>query len=284
MVEHPEAWRPARRRRLQSSRRSRRAGARSASASGPSVARQARAARDGARTRPAGAHPTCRDAAARPARVVDLYRALARRIHPDSPLRAARGRARPPGRAVGRRAGRVRERSLERLLAIAAWVETLGRAGGRGRARDRSRTRARAGRPARRPDALVLRALRPAARAAPLRGCARARAGRRCASDPAWEFEERRLRRRGSGSRVGARSGDRRRDGRVRRALAELEGLLRRDRPAASRLWLGAPALMRRGDVPAGWTRTPRMAYDEGWCPRCPDRAGGRPATSVAAA
>jgi len=63
-----------------------------------------------------------------PARVVDLYRALARRIHPDSPS-ALRSIA--PARLGALWAdvqGAYESRSLERLLALAAWVETLGAA------------------------------------------------------------------------------------------------------------------------------------------------------------
>ena len=69
-------------------------------------------------TAPAGAN-------ARPKRVVDLYRALARRIHPDSPSAL---RNLEPGRLGALWAdvqGAYEAGSLERLLAIAAWVETL---------------------------------------------------------------------------------------------------------------------------------------------------------------
>jgi len=67
--------------------------------------------------------------AARPAaRVVDLYRALARRIHPDSPSAL---RTVAPDR-LGALWTDVQEAyesgSLERLLALAAWVDTLGAA------------------------------------------------------------------------------------------------------------------------------------------------------------
>jgi hypothetical protein len=64
-------------------------------------------------------------ATARPARVVDLYRALARRIHPDSPSAL---RNLEPGRLGALWAdvqGAYEAGSLERLLAISAWVETL---------------------------------------------------------------------------------------------------------------------------------------------------------------
>jgi hypothetical protein len=74
--------------------------------------------------RPTGASGEAR--ATRPARIVDLYRALARRLHPDSP-RALRTVA--PER-LGTLWTDVQEAyesgGLERLLAIAAWIETLG--------------------------------------------------------------------------------------------------------------------------------------------------------------
>ena len=64
-------------------------------------------------------------AGARPGRVVDLYRALARRIHPDSPSAL---RSLEPTR-LGALWTDVQDAyeagSLERLLAISAWVETL---------------------------------------------------------------------------------------------------------------------------------------------------------------
>ena len=62
------------------------------------------------------------------ARVVDLYRALARRIHPDSPSAL---RALAPDR-LGALWTDVQDAyesgSLDRLLALAAWVDTLGAA------------------------------------------------------------------------------------------------------------------------------------------------------------
>lgn len=68
-------------------------------------------------------------AGTRPGRVVDLYRALARRIHPDSPSAL---RTLDPVR-LGALWTDVQDAyeagSLERLLAISAWVETLADAG-----------------------------------------------------------------------------------------------------------------------------------------------------------
>lgn len=67
-------------------------------------------------------------ATARPTRVVDLYRALARRIHPDSPSALRTLEPVRLGALWADVQGAYEAGSLERLLAISAWVETLGEA------------------------------------------------------------------------------------------------------------------------------------------------------------
>jgi hypothetical protein len=76
-------------------------------------------------SQPQAAGAAAAGAGVRPGRVVDLYRVLARRIHPDSPsalrtLEPARRGALWTDVQDAYEAG-----SLERLLAISAWVETL---------------------------------------------------------------------------------------------------------------------------------------------------------------
>lgn len=131
MVEHPEAWparapgggfdpdevearRRAKRDRKRAERREAKRAKRAADRSSATVS--AADAGSGTASRPA-------------ARVVDLYRSLARRIHPDSP---AALRTVAPDR-LGALWSDVQDAyesgSLDRLLAIAAWVETLATAG-----------------------------------------------------------------------------------------------------------------------------------------------------------
>lgn len=164
------------------------------------------------------------------ARVVDLYRALARRIHPDSPL-ALRSVA--PDR-LGALWADVQDAyesaSLERLLAIAAWVDTLEQAergatsGMAGPEPGRRAVDPRAERPR---GALLsfterydrLRALRRS-----LRALERDLAALR--EDPAWDFERRR-RDDARGVARAARSAIEAEVERIRRSLAELEDFLR---------------------------------------------------------
>ncbi|MBY0280302.1 hypothetical protein K2Z84_33640 [Candidatus Binatia bacterium] len=131
MVEHPEAWpsraqdggfdpdevearRRAKRDRKRAERREAKRAKRAAERSAETVGSSSDAA-------PGTPRST--------ARVVDLYRALARRIHPDSP---AALRTVTPDR-LGALWTDVQDAyesgSLDRLLAIAAWVETLAAAG-----------------------------------------------------------------------------------------------------------------------------------------------------------
>lgn len=129
MVEHPDAWPTraavggfdpdeveARRRAKRDRKRAER--------------REAKRAKQAAERAPddAGRGDGPSGGASRPARIVHLYRALARRIHPDSP---AALRAVAPDR-LGALWTDVQDAyesgSLDRLLAIAAWVETLGAA------------------------------------------------------------------------------------------------------------------------------------------------------------
>jgi len=111
------------------------------------------------------------------ARVVTLYRGLARRLHPDSPM-VVRGLAPARLRTVWAEVqAAYAARNLERLLALSAWLETAAAAGGV------ARDGGDAGGP------LVslgerhvrLRALRGACRALERRLA-------ELASDPAWEF------------------------------------------------------------------------------------------------
>jgi hypothetical protein len=132
MVEHPDAWlgraqgggfdpdevearRRAKRDRKRAERRE---------------AKRAKRAAERSDGQSAGGGETKCGRTTRPAaRVVDLYRALARRIHPDSP---AALRTVAPDR-LGALWTDVQDAyesgSLDRLLAIAAWVETLAAAG-----------------------------------------------------------------------------------------------------------------------------------------------------------
>jgi hypothetical protein len=180
--------------------------------------------------RPSGASGETR--ATRPARIVELYRALARRLHPDSP-RALRTVA--PER-LGTLWTDVQEAyesgGLERLLAIAAWIETLGDsdastpspptnlADGAG-----SRTLLSFGERFDR-----LRVLRRSCRA-----LARKLAALR--ADPAWEFEQRQ---RGAFRELARRTRADIEDDvdRLRRALGEIDAYLDaigRPRPPRSR-------------------------------------------------
>lgn len=161
------------------------------------------------------------------ARVVDLYRALARRIHPDSPSAL---RTVAPDR-LGALWTDVQDAyesgSLERLLALAAWVDTLGASEGEeGRDGAPPPLRADAVRPAERGALLSfterydrLRALRRSLRA--LERDLTALEG-----DPAWDFA---ARRRDDARRLARAT----RDAidadvaRVRDALAELEAFFR---------------------------------------------------------
>ena len=157
-------------------------------------------------------------ASARPARVVDLYRALARRIHPDSPS-ALRGIA---SERLGALWADVQDAyesaSLERLLAISAWVESLGEADGNAPPLHGS-----SGASARSPLLSLserherLRALRRSCRALE-------RDLDALRSDPAWEFAEQQ---RHGRSRLARRTRDaiEQEIDRVRRALAEVEEL-----------------------------------------------------------
>jgi len=116
-----------------------------------------------------------------PARIVDLYRALARRIHPDS---ASALRNLEPGRLGALWAdvqGAYEAGSLERLLAIAAWVETLADADASG---DALRARSAA-------SAAIERSF--SERFARLRALHRSRRAlerqlTELRTDPAWEF------------------------------------------------------------------------------------------------
>ena len=129
MVEHPDAW-PARATgggfdpdEVEARRRAKRDRKRAERRE----AKRAKRAAERTPDEPARGDGSSRGAS-RPARVVDLYRALARRIHPDSP---AALRAVAPDR-LGALWTDVQDAyesgSLDRLLAIAAWVETLGAA------------------------------------------------------------------------------------------------------------------------------------------------------------
>ena len=161
------------------------------------------------------------------ARVVDLYRALARRIHPDSPSAL---RTVAPDR-LGALWTDVQDAyesgSLERLLALAAWVDTLGAAEGEAERDDTPRpSRADAARvPAR--GAMLsfterydrLRALRRSLRALE-RDLAALEA------EPAWEFA---ARRRDDARRLARATRDAIEAdvARVRDALAELDAFFR---------------------------------------------------------
>lgn len=86
-----------------------------------------RAQRQSARdAEPQRASEPASGASAGSARVVDLYRALARRIHPDSPSALRSIAPERLGALWADVQGAYESRSLERLLALAAWVETLG--------------------------------------------------------------------------------------------------------------------------------------------------------------
>jgi hypothetical protein len=158
---------------------------------------------------------------ARRVRVVDLYRALARRIHPDSPV-ALRSVAPDRLGALWRDVhDAYQSGSVERLLAIAAWVETLGTAGDAEHAPGAAPRTGAAG--ARQHGTLLsfaerydrLRALRRSVRA-----LERELAALR--DDPAWDFDGQRRTAEGKLVRRGRAAID---DeiARVRRGLAELE-------------------------------------------------------------
>jgi hypothetical protein len=229
MVENPDAWPArapgggfdpdeveARRRAKRDRRRAERREAKRAKRIGDRTSDDAAASGDAAAdtTRPA-------------ARVVDLYRALARRIHPDSP---AALRTVAPDR-LGALWTDVQDAyesgSLERLLALAAWVDTLSAAeGAAGDDHAPSPSRADAAHPTGRGALLSfserydrLRALRRSLRAlerdlAALEG------------DPAWEFA---ARRRDDARRLARATRDAIEAdvARVRDALAELDAFFR---------------------------------------------------------
>jgi hypothetical protein len=95
-------------------------------------ARRAQRAADRSAAQGPDAAPS--SATARPARVVDLYRALARRIHPDSPSALRNLDAGRLGALWADVQSAYEAGSLERLLALAAWVETLAEAEASGEA------------------------------------------------------------------------------------------------------------------------------------------------------
>jgi len=160
-------------------------------------------------------------ASAGSARVVDLYRALARRIHPDSPS-ALRSIA--PARLGALWAdvqGAYESRSLERLLALAAWVETLGGADGDADAAMPPRS---TGHAATRGGGALLSFSERYGRLRVLRRSCRAleRDIERLRDDPAWEFVAARERPGGARARRTREEIDAEID-RVRRTLDEVE-------------------------------------------------------------
>jgi len=179
---------------------------------------QQKAARD---AEPQRASTPASGPSADPARVVDLYRALARRIHPDSPS-ALRSIA--PARLGALWAdvqGAYESRSLERLLALAAWVETLGAAesGATEAAPPGSAAHA-----ATRGDGALLSFSERYGRLRVLRRSCRAleRDIERLQGDPAWEFVAARERPGGPRARRTREEIDAEIE-RVRRALDEVE-------------------------------------------------------------
>jgi hypothetical protein len=221
MVEHPEAW-PTRApgggfdpEEVEARRRAKRERKRAERREAKRVRRAATPTGDD------GSPATSMQDTARRARVVDLYRALARRIHPDSPV-ALRGLA--PDRLGALWSdvqGAYESGSADRLLAIAAWVDALAAAEERGQAPDEAR-RASAG-ASRHHGAMLsfaerydrLRALQRSVRALE-------RELEALRDDPAWEFAAQRRSAEGKLARRSRAALDE--DiARVRRGLAELE-------------------------------------------------------------
>lgn len=164
-------------------------------------------------------------------RVVGLYRALARRIHPDSP-HALRSLAPDRLGALWHDVQDAYEsRSLERLVAISAWIDSLSEhdddaeagAGGADGAPSATSSATPGVSLARTPDALLtlaernerLRALRRAFRA-------RERELSSLRDDPAWDFERRRSEAASTLARQTRATIDDEID-RLRRALGELD-------------------------------------------------------------